>query len=680
MTTAGAARPGTWRDLVLGQALALAFLCCCLAWVWRQVEYILPGDLITGSFGFLEALHSRLGWQLGEFLAALVFCHSMLGFAACLLGRLTRAAFPQIASAYLPIAVWFVALVALVLAANTTLFPASIFAAPESWWASPFLGMSPVVVAGTALGGLIAILAVRAVPQRPWRWTTHNATVAVTTATILVLLWMPQIPVFAARSGDGAPDIVILGIDSLRNDLTIPRRGPANAPNIRAFVSEARRFEDAMTPLARTYPSWMTILTGRHPVTTNARFNLMPRRLVHEGETLATTLRSHGYRAIYATDEVRYANFDESFGFDQVITPPVGAIDFLLGYCADMPLVNLVASTTWGGLLFPSNHANRAASVTYQPRDFVERLERGIKVNGPALIAIHLTLTHWPYSWAGKSTPTTPAAYRVGYGTAVPEVDRQFADVMKMLADKGVLDNAIVVLLSDHGEALGGDNDSIIRRTGTSQQIWDTLWGHGTSVLSPNQYHVLLAMRAFGRARLPGPERDYDWPVSLEDLRPTLEELATGTAATEVDGFSLVPFMAEPERAKALAQRIRFTETDLNTASIRAGRYDAAGVVSETAGYYELEANSGWVQLRQTRLGELISRKQRAAISSTSLLAALPADRGQGVSYLYADRLHPLPQVLGGPGKPFRDLEARRLRDALLARFPGELPPPSDSP
>jgi arylsulfatase A-like enzyme len=41
-------------------------------------------------------------------------------------------------------------------------------------------------------------------------------------------------------------------------------------------------------------------------------------------------------------------------------------------------------------------------------------------------------------------------------------VDRQFGDVLAMLARKGVLDNAIVVLLSDHGEALGAENDSII--------------------------------------------------------------------------------------------------------------------------------------------------------------------------------------------------------------------------
>ena len=58
--------------------------------------------------------------------------------------------------------------------------------------------------------------------------------------------------------------------------------------------------------------------------------------------------------------------------------PPVGAADFLLGYAGDMPLVNLVAATPFGGLLFPSNHANRGAVVTYRPAHFVRRLEREI--------------------------------------------------------------------------------------------------------------------------------------------------------------------------------------------------------------------------------------------------------------------------------------------------------------
>ena len=130
-----------------------------------------------------------------------------------------------------------------------------------------------------------------------------------------------------------------------------------------------------------------------------------------------------------------------------------------------MPLVNLRRRDPCGGLLFPSNHANRAAHVTYRPRDFVRRLEREIAVDGPTFLAIHLTLAHWPYAWAGNAEPTHPAGVsRRLSRMRSSEVDRQFGDVMRLLGDKGVLDNAIVVLLSDHGEALGGDDDSMMRQ------------------------------------------------------------------------------------------------------------------------------------------------------------------------------------------------------------------------
>jgi arylsulfatase A-like enzyme len=454
----------------------------------------------------------------------------------------------------------------------------------------------------------------------------------------------------------------------------VPRRGEASVPHIRDFLAQSRRFRDATTPLARTYPSWMSILTGNHPVTTNARFNLMPRRLVREGETLADVLRSSGYRTIYATDEVRFANFDETFGFDRMIMPPVGAVDFVLGFAGDMPLVNLVARTPAGRWLFPSNHANRAAHVTYTPQQFLGRLDAELTFDGPTFLAIQLTLAHWPYVWAGMAAPTKPSDYRVAYGKALSEVDRQFQSVLDLLESRGVFENAVVVLLSDHGEALGGDDDSMMRRTGSPDEIWDSLWGHGTSVLSPNQYAVLLGMRAYGRARLPGIPGDYDWPVSLEDLRPTLEQLVTGRMAGGMDGTSLLPFLRDPPRASRLAARVRFTETDFNTPSTLAGSYRSSDVIDEASAFYELDPESGWVQLRRGWLPELTDRKQRAALARDSLLAFVPNTRGDGWRYLYTSRRDPRPRALESLPDPRRDPDAARLWDALQARFPGELP------
>lgn len=673
-----------FRGFLLSQFLALVTVVMCAWWVARHNSYLLANHRVTGSLNLHESFFGTTTfWQLVAFAAALVFVHALLGALAFGLARLTEAAFPgrEIARRSWLVGGWFALLAGLAMAANTTWHASSVFAGEDSAWRRDVAGLPPAAIAAGLLGLLLLFLAARALIRRRAPRPRQTLAFAAGFAALALVFALPRITSATAGTETGSkPNVVILGIDSLRNDLTVPRHGDAVMPNVRAFLAASRRFEDATTSLARTYPSWMTILTGRHPVDTNARYNLMPRALVHEGETIGESLRAQGYRAIYATDEVRFANFDRSFGFDQTITPPVGASDFLLGYIGDMPLVNLVADLPIGGLLFPSNHANRAANVTYRPEQFVRRLDRELRVDGPSLIAIHLTLAHWPYAWAGMEVPTAPEEYRVAYAAATAEVDRQFGQVVKLLEDKRVLDNAIVVVLSDHGEALGADNDSIVRQTGTSREIWDSLWGHGTSVLSPNQYQVVLAMRAFGRAKLPGPDENYAWPVSLEDLRPTLEQLATGHAPAGVDGVSLVPYMADPASAGALAPRIRFTETDFNTLSTLQGHYQASGLVDEAAIYYEMDPSSGWMQLRPSRLPQLLNEKQRAAIGTTGFVAAIPQGPGKGVRYLYADRGDPHPRalegLLDGPG----DAEARRLRDALVARFPGELTPSGDLP
>ena len=247
---------------------------------------------------------------------------------------------------------------------------------------------------------------------------------------------------------------------------------------------------------------------------------------------------------------------------------------------------------------------------------------------------------------------------------------------MGVLAEKHLLDNAIVVLLSDHGEALGADDDSMLRATGTSREIWDSLWGHGTSVLSPNQYHVLLAMRAFGRASLPGPEQDYDWPVSLEDLRPTLEAYATGITP-ERRRRHLAPALPRgPRKRRALAARVRFTETDFNTPETLAGRYEESGIIDEAAVYYELDRQSGWVQFRaeppartagaQAAGSPLVAHPPGShpraagdrACATCSSIATTPARR----RWKALRTPHRMPRP-GGSGTP------------LQARFPGELPP-----
>jgi hypothetical protein len=172
----------------------------------------------------------------------------------------------------------------------------------------------------------------------------------------------------------------------------------------------------------------------------------------------------------------------------------------------------------------------------------------------------------------------------------------------------------------------------------------------------------------------------HDWPVTLEDVRPTLQELATGTAPQDVDGISLLPYLAATRSADALDSRVRFTETCFNTIKMMEGKITPSGLVTEGAVYYETVPDTGWVQLRPERLDEIMAKKQRAALSRDSLLAAIPSWSDDTVSYLYTTRASPLPRRLTGRPDASRDPEAARLWDALQARFPGELPVSGDLP
>lgn len=676
--------PGRWSGLALSQLLGFAFLAFCVWWVWREVAIVLPNDRITASLSVQQTLGPVLQRQLISFGAALILSHALFGLIAFGLARLTETACdgPPPARRGWLVSGWFALQVGLVMAANVHWHPSSRFASAESWFMAEALGIKVAVLFMTGSAVLLLFLLVRA--ARRLRFAAPVPAFGIAGGVAAVLLAGVMLPLATAGMAKNglvatSPHVVIIGIDSLRADIT--GAGAASlTPHIDEYLVGAHRFTDTTTPLARTYGSWVSILTGRHPVTTNARYNLMPRALVRDGVTLPDALQARGYRTIYATDEVRFANIDQSFGFDQLVTPPIGAADFLLGYAGDMPLVNLLATTAIGGCLFPANHANRAAHATYEPGDFVDRLDDEIAIERPTFLTVHLTLSHWPYNWAGLVRPTTPQQFRPAYRTAVAEVDRQFQQVMDLLAAKGVLENAIVVVLSDHGEALGNDSDSMLRKTGTSREIWDSLWGHGTSVMSPHQYSVLLAMRAYGRAVLPGAPGVHDWPVSLEDLRPTLEEFATGQAPVDVDGLSLLPYLAESAQVSQLATRVRFTETDFNTPSTLAGRYEASGIIDEAAVFYELDPGRGWMQLRQDKLPILLARKQRAALSPDSLLAAVPDPDGRYLRFLYTDRHNPAPRLLEARPDPNRDPEAARLWDALQARFPGELPTQSNLP
>lgn len=622
----------------------------------------LAGD--TMSIAFQNVVHrsafagqfwgTALAGNLLLFGFILVTLHVGLAGLCWVMARLSAFSYPNVKATPLQwLTLWCCLLFFTVLVANAALYPNSSLGNPyaarvlASWAGINFFG----VVTGLAAIAIVATLAKAALR----RHRTHPRLpkqVAVAVAAVAVIAGAAAIPAsHSTAAPSDKPHVIIIGIDSLRHDETQPG-GPTNAANVARFLAGGISFNDATTPLARTFPSWVSILTGRNPHTTGAIINLLPRKLIHTGDTLGDLFRRAGYHTVYSIDETRFSNIDASYGFDETITPPIGASDFLIGWFGDTPLSNLLVNTRVGAVLFPHLYANRGASKLYDPDVHLQRLEARLDFDRPTFLAMHLTLAHWPFIWRDSVDARGVVARRK---IAVEEVDRQFAATLSLLERRGALKNALVIVLSDHGESLGNKEDSLLSDVPVAGRIYDehkSPQGHGTDVLSPQQYQVVLGFRCFGKCPIDVPAaKAVASPVSLEDLAPTLQELFSLDSKDSFDGRSLRPLLASQAGAEdGFRGRVRFTESEFNPIGLVGSGGDvSASAAAAASEFYAIDPVTDRIEVRERMLGEILSERQYAAFDDDTLLAALPE-----------------------PGKKYRLIAVRRDKSeaTLLATAP----------
>ena len=565
------------------------------------------------------------------------FLHLCLGLWAWLLARVSQRAFPDhTASRRTWILLWFTLSAAWILSANAYYFPHSA------------LGSMHAELVHSGWHGLTAFHAASAAIMLFLAWTVLQV-LRTLRATLIIAIAGPALLVTGASLHAGLPprisgappadrpNVIFIGIDALRNDLFDNPATASKAPMLAGFLAQSARFDNAITPLARTFPSWVTIISGKAPRSSGARVNLLPREQVHEGTTLPRALRSAGYASVYAIDEVRFSNLDSSYGFDRAITPPIGASEFLISWFADAPLSNLVVNTWLGRWLFPHVHGNRAAATVYNPDVFIARIGRELPERQPLFLAVHLTLAHWPFAWADSPGTHRNLGTESGdYGAAVTRVDRQFGDLLQLLRDRGLLQNSLVFVFSDHGEALGHKDDLEDVGPLAPQLIEEHhRWGHGSSVLSPAQYRVVLGMRDFRAGSTTVRAGSIDAPVSLEDLTPTAIDLVGAKRAADFDGQSLVPLLRrDAEIVAGFSDRIRFTETEFNPQGVST-RQIARDALQKAGHLYRVDPVTDRVTVREALLQQVAESRQYAAIGTFGKLAALPLLDGTGYRTVY---------------------------------------------
>jgi arylsulfatase A-like enzyme len=300
------------------------------------------------------------------------------------------------------------------------------------------------------------------------------------------------------------PDVFIYLIDALRADhLGCYGYHRDTSPNIDAFAEEATVYERAETASTWTRPSVATLLSGIYPMVHGA---------MHESEALddwpvllPEMLQQAGY---YTCCVVTNGNVAASLGFDQ-------------GYDAF-----IWQDRAW------------AAWVNSRAQDALA----GLDPEQPVFMYLHTIEPHDPYTprrktfrifdrgFSGTCDGSVEALEEAGcvrpdlskedieylvdlYDAEVHEADAGFGGFLNVLRDAGRLHNALVVLVSDHGEAFGEHN---------------TLC-HGWS-LNQEEMRVPLVVR-FPRGR--GVATRMGARVSLIDLVPTV--LAEVGLAPELD-------------------------------------------------------------------------------------------------------------------------------------------------
>ncbi|AMO55197.1 hypothetical protein GZ77_11510 [Endozoicomonas montiporae] len=403
------------------------------------------------------------------------------------------------------------------------------------------------------------------------------------------------------------PNIFIIGVDSLRADLVEAENSPT--PVLKALSESSLYFENALTPVARTFPAWVSILTGNAPQTTGVRINLQDVSQMDWSHTLPSLLQQQGYQTAYITDEKRFSNIDHRYGFNVLGGPEIGAYDFMLGKINDFPLSNLVMNSGLGQWLFRYTHLNRAADHVYDPDYFVDKTvdqlgEMGSQ--GSVFAAVHLCLPHWPYIWGGVGRKDTIVDQ---YLKAVVEADRQVGRLLDGLQRKGMLDNSIVVFLSDHGEAfpMAYENGKPLFPW-LSEKYVDYAPLHGTDLLSFNQNRVVLGVKDF-RSQPVIETKQVSEVVSLIDITPTLLGLL-GTDSWPDRSFDGVDLLAEGSEA-VLQSRALYLETGFTVeAMYRAkGLVKLVDIVHESFDFYEIDTDSGRLQVRPDSTRSLILNK-----------------------------------------------------------------------
>lgn len=364
-------------------------------------------------------------------------------------------------------------------------------------------------------------------------------------------------------------NVLIIATDSWRFDRVGVHGAarPGLTPNIDAFAKTAIDLRNHHVATASTLESWVTFFTGLFPPAHGIR-SMYPSReevaaIDARAEVLPRLLAARGYETIVSSDWVGNCFDLVDLGFTKQRVGSVQNFEALLREATVRahPLVLLFFGLVPGPLgdaLVPGRSslaaAARPAALTEQ---LFDDIDASVAAQRPFFGLLFLSPTHLPYNarspfnsmyaepnydgphryqvevnahelittgFAPTLAPATVQHIKDLYDGAVSDFDDTVGQVLKDLDARGLAENTIVIVTTDHGEDLYDPGSTL---------------GHGTNFFGGEQStRIPFFLRAPGLT--PG---RVDALTRSVDVAPTLLSLLDLDAPKQMQGVSLAPLL-----------------------------------------------------------------------------------------------------------------------------------------
>jgi arylsulfatase A-like enzyme len=349
-----------------------------------------------------------------------------------------------------------------------------------------------------------------------------------------------------------SPNILLLVMDTVRADaLGLYGYGRDTSPNLTRLARKGVRFDRAIAPASWTLPSHASMFTGRWPHELSVGLN---QPLDSTYPTLAEFLGGQGYATAGFAANTYFCNhwygIDRGFGHyeDYVVTPLELLRSSALGYLIDhrasqaCDLAMRITGHRFRHELGRESYRKDAETINRDALSWLSALERR-----PFFVFLNYLDAHDPYitppgfdshfgakpetpsddfllrDWLGRDKSRVPhrevELARDAYDDCIASLDSQIGRLFDELERRGLLDNTLVIVTSDHGEHFGEHG----------------LYGHRGSVYRAVTHVPLILVGAGIRPKgLVVKE-----PVSLRDLPATIAEHARLGAISPFPGSPL---------------------------------------------------------------------------------------------------------------------------------------------